>query len=61
MSSTMESLTINCILCKGKIGASNGGSSEMYYDKDLAFLLNFLADEEVGVLVRRMGVRMNLF
>ena len=67
----MDSLTIVCRFCKGKIGASNGQlgkleshmlhSHDMYYEKDLSFLLNFLGDEEIDILVTKLSVRMNLF
>ena len=67
----MDTLTIVCRFCKGKIGASNGQlgkleshmlhSHDMYYQKDLSFLLNFLADEEIAILVTKLSVRINLF
>lgn len=68
---SMESLTINCRFCKGKIGAPNGNlgkleshmqhSHDMYYEKDLAFLLNFLSDGEIQVLVTKLTARMDIF
>ena len=36
-------------------------SHDMYYEKDLSFLLNFLGDEEIDILVTKLTVRMNLF
>ena len=67
----MDSLTIVCRFCKGKIGASNGQlgkleshmlhSHDMYYEKHLSFLLNFLGDEEMSILVTKLSVRSELF
>ena len=36
-------------------------SHDMYYEKDLSFLLNFLGDEEISVLVKKLSVRINIF
>ena len=36
-------------------------SHDMYYEKDLSFVLNFLADEEIDILVTKLSVRINIF
>ena len=60
---------ITCKFCRGRIGTLNGqfsklhshmeNSHDIYYDKKLAFALNFLSDEEIDNIIAKMDPRIN--